>query len=110
MMVAAERETEIEAWLPVGDIIPLDPGAPVTVYLNIDPLNSVPATLRRVSYVPETRPDDTLAYRVRASIAVGHEKPIVGLQGTAKIAGERVVLAYYLFRRPLAIIRQFLGI
>ena len=36
--------------------------------------------------------------------------PRIGLQATAKIHGRRVTLFYYLFRRPLAQLRQFTGL
>ena len=33
----------------------------------------------------------------------------IGLRGTAKIYGERVLLGYYLLRRPLATVREWTG-
>ena len=33
----------------------------------------------------------------------------IGLRGTAKIYGDRVLLGYYLFRRPLATLRGWTG-
>jgi hypothetical protein len=34
----------------------------------------------------------------------------IGLKGTAKLAGERVPLIYWMLRRPLASIRQFIAL
>jgi hypothetical protein len=34
----------------------------------------------------------------------------VGLKGTVQLSGERVPLAYWMLRRPLATIRQALGL
>ncbi|MEO7494525.1 MAG: HlyD family efflux transporter periplasmic adaptor subunit [Massilia sp.] len=108
MRVAAAQETEVEAWLPIGDAIPLSPGAPVELYLAVSPLSPVSATLRYMSYEAVLRPDASYAYRVRATLSAptAHR---VGLKGTAKLAGERVPLAYWMVRRPLAAIRQYLG-
>jgi len=53
-----------------------------------------------------------MAYRLRARFVDddGATPPRVGLKGTAKLYGETVPLAVYLFRRPLAAIRQHLGV
>ena len=52
--------------------------------------------------------------RVKAALepagTPGQAPPRIGLRGTAKILGDRVPLALYLFRRPLALLRQSLGI
>ena len=36
--------------------------------------------------------------------------PRLGLRGTARIQGESVSIAYWLARRPLSVIRQFIGL
>jgi len=109
MVVAGEHETEIEAWLAIGDAIDLKPGAELTLFLNVDPLHPVAARLRYAAYEAATRADGTLAYRLRATVDAA-DKPRVGLKGTARIEGARVPLAYWLLRRPLAAARQFLGL
>ena len=109
LAIAEERDTEIEAWLAPGDLIDLVDGAPLTLFLNTDPLNAIHARLRVVGYESQYRPDGTLAHRVRATLADGEVAPRLGLKGTARLDGEKVTLAYWLFRRPLAIIRQTLG-
>lgn len=108
MRIAAPDDVEIEAWLAVGDAIPLPQGAPVSLYLSAIPLSPVDAQVRYASYDAVQRPDGTYAYRVRAQPeeAVRHR---VGLKGTAKLSGNRVPLAYWVLRRPLAAIRQVLG-
>lgn len=109
LAVAEERDTEIEAWLAPADLIELAEGAPLTLFLNTDPLHAVHARLRVVGYESQARPEGTLAHRVRAALAEGEASPRLGLKGTARLDGEPVTLAYWLFRRPLAIIRQTLG-
>jgi hypothetical protein len=49
------------------------------------------------------------AYRVRAVLEGGTAHRI-GLKGTVRLVGEYVSLAYWITRRPLATIREFLGI
>jgi len=110
MAVADERDTEIEAWLGPADVIELPVGAPVTLFLNVDPLHPARAGLRYVSYESLMRPDGTVAHRVRAEFAAGQDKPRLGLKGTARLDGGRVPLVYWLLRRPLAVVRQTLGL
>lgn len=111
MSIADELDTEVEVWAPIGDAIIFASDAPVTVFLNADPLHPVRARLRSFSYEAMPRPDGSLAHRVRAVLSdTESERRIrIGLRGTARITGERVLLAYWIFRRPLAVIRQTLG-
>ncbi|WP_404380354.1 efflux RND transporter periplasmic adaptor subunit [Caenispirillum salinarum] len=109
MVVADPERTKLRAWLPVSDAIALEPGTDVRVFLAVDPLNPVPAILNRASYDAELTPEGTLAYRVDATF-LDRSAPRIGLQGTAKLYGEHAPLAFTLFRRPIATIRQFLGL
>jgi hypothetical protein len=108
MRIAARNDVEVEAWLAVGDAIPLAPGAAVSLYLNASPLFAVSAKVRYVSHDAVQRPDGSYAYRVRATLAdkIDHR---VGLKGTAKLAGGWVPAIYWMMRRPLAAIRQVVG-
>jgi len=67
-------------------------------------------TVRQASYEATLSPGNVLGYRLKASFADMAKPPRIGLRGTAKIYGDRVTLFYYLARRPLAALRQFLGI
>ncbi|ARP84673.1 secretion protein HylD [Bordetella genomosp. 8] len=109
MRIAAPDDVEVEAWLPIGDAIPLKSEAMVELYLASAPLDSVSARLRYVAHDAVPRPDGSYAYRVRARIdgAAGQR---VGLKGTAKLVGDRVPLVYWMLRRPLATIRQHVGL
>lgn len=109
MRIAAPGDVEIEAWLALGDAIPLPSKATVTLYLASSPLSAVPASLRYVAHDAVARPNGVFAYRVRARLDdVTHQR--VGLKGTAKLSGRWVPLVYWVLRRPLATVRQTLGI
>lgn len=108
MRVAAPDDVEIEAWLAVGDAVPLPVGSPVSLYLNASPLFSVPAQVRYVAHDAMQRPDGSYAYRVRAALD-GKTEHRVGLKGTAKLSGSWVPLIYWVLRRPVAAIRQMIG-
>lgn len=109
MMVADETDTEVEAWLNVADVGEVRPDARLTLFLNARPLSPVRAVVRSVAYEPSARPDATLAHRVRAALEEGHEKPRLGLKGTARIDGDTVPLIWWLFRKPLVTVRQMIG-
>lgn len=108
MRIAAPNELEVEAWVSIGDAIPLETGAPVTLHLNASPLNPVNAAVRYMAFDAVQRPDGGYAYRVRAQLTekTAHR---VGLKGTAKLRGNWAPLCYWMLRRPLAAIRQFIG-
>lgn len=109
LRLAEPTDKEVEVWLPVGDAIHLPPDSPVRLYLNSSPLAPVAARLRYVTFEAQRRPDGHYAYRVRATL----EEPTphrVGLKGTARLSGKRVPLVYWMLRRPLAVLREFLGV
>ena len=110
MAIAGERDTEIEAWLAVGDVVELESGTPVTLFLNADPFHPVAGTVDYMAYRAQSRPDGSLAYRVRARIEEERERPRLGLKGTLRIESGRAVAAYWLLRRPLSELRQLLGL
>jgi len=109
MRIAAPGDIEMEVWLGVADAIPLAAGAPASLYLAASPLDPVTARVRYMAYEAVARPDGSFAYRVRA-VLDGASAHRVGLKGTAKLSGAWVPLAYWIMRRPLAAIRQFLGV
>lgn len=109
MRVAAAHDVEIEAWLSVGDAIPLPEQAAVSLYLTSSPFSSVSGTVRYISHDASPRPDGTYAYRVRARLN-GETTHRIGLKGTSKLHGDSVPLCYWILRRPLASIRQFVAL
>ncbi len=41
MRIASPEDMEIEAWLPIGDAIPLPEGASVRLYLSANPFSAL---------------------------------------------------------------------
>lgn len=110
LAIADDHDTEVEGWLAPGNLIDIQPGAKATVFLNVDPLNPLHATLRYIAYESLPRPDGTVAHRLRATLADDVAKPRLGLMGTIRLDGDQVPLIYWLLRRPLAIVRQNTGL
>ena len=109
MRLAAPDDKEIEAWLPIGDAIPLPVGAPVRLYLAASPTESLAGRLRYVAHEAQRRPDGSSAYLLRATLDASSAQRI-GLKGTARVAGQEVSLGYWMLRRPLAAVRELLGV
>ncbi|MFC3228443.1 efflux RND transporter periplasmic adaptor subunit [Marinibaculum pumilum] len=124
MTVADPAHKEVEIHLPVAADLPLPEGADVDVYLNVAPDQALPARLRRSDYHATVGDDGVLSYRMRAELLpddsqAGPGQPgdgsvtaadvRFGWRGTARLNGETVPLYHYLFRRPFAAARQWLG-
>lgn len=108
MELANPQQAELKIELDVGDVIPFPANAGVALFLDSDPLQRHDAQLTRVAYEAAMTPSGLLAYRLDARFL--HENPRIGLRGTAKIYGDSVPLAAYLFRRPLAALRKTVGL
>jgi len=111
MRIADPSKVEVTINLPVSDAIVLNEKAEVQLYLDSDPLTAVNAELTSASFHAQPDAAGALTYRVRAKFVAGEggEIPRIGLRGTAKVYGENVSLGYYLFRKPLSAIRQWIG-
>ena len=109
MVVADPSLVDITVYLPPEDAVELSIGAEVVLYLHVNPLTPVKATISRSSYEAVPGPDGKLAYLVRAEMVAGEALPRIGLRGTAKISAGRVTLAFYLFRKPIAFVRRAFG-
>ena len=108
--LADPGQVAVQIQLPVADAINLIPGAPIRIFLNIAPEKPIGGRLHQAAYEAQLTSDGILAFRLKALMDPHTPPPRIGLRGTAKIYGEKVSLFYFLFRRPMAFVRQFLGI
>ena len=109
MEIADPDHVELKIFLAVEDAIVFDEQIPIDIFLDHQPLDSVEAKITNANYQAEQTPAGILAFRITAEFTGGTAQFRIGQQGTAKIYGERVPLAYFLFRRPLSALRQALG-
>ena len=109
MELADSAQVGINAWVPVADAINMRSGESIHVLLYADPLSPMTATIEQASYQATKSPDGVAAYRVRATLPP-QDKVRLGLRGSAKINGDWVVLGYFILRRPLGTVRQWLGV
>ena len=110
MLVAQEYETEIEAWVAPADMIDGLESSQLSFFLNSEPLKSVRAQTYYVAHQATIRADGSIAYRVRARVVKGQPPPFLGMLGVARLSSAQVSLFYWIFRRPIAVVRQITGL
>lgn len=112
--LADPNDNGVLIWLPVADAINLDSGSEVRIFLQTAPLKPLNAKVVETSYQASLSSEGIASYRLRARFEKLSESDQalvrVGLKGTAKLYGEEASLGYYLFRRPLATLRQLTGL
>lgn len=109
MEIGSPQETEIKVEVPVSDAITLAKGGAVALFLDGDPLTAVRARITRANYRPTPNGENQLVYPVHAEFIDGQPRRI-GLRGVARVSANDVPLGFYLFRRPIASLRQRFGI
>lgn len=109
MELADASKLGVNVWVPVADAMNVLPGETITVLLYANPLRPLTATVEQMSYQATRSPDGLAAYRLRATLA-SDASVRLGLRGNAKVTGDWVVMGYVFFRRPIASLRQWLGI
>ena len=111
--LADPNDIGVLIWLPVADAISLKQGSPIKLFLQVAPLKPLNAMIVQTSYQVSLSPDGVASYRLRARFEKLDQEEAaiarVGLKGTAKIFGDKASLGYYLFRRPLASLRELTG-
>lgn len=108
MEIAEPRQAELRIELAVADALDFQPGTEIDLFLDSDPLRRHAAHLQRMAYEAQPTSSGQLAYRMDAEFS--DTPPRIGLRGIAKLYAERVPLALFLLRRPLASLRQTLGV
>ena len=108
MQVADPADVRYRIDLPTREQMRLEPGSSVSVWLDSQPLWSQSATLDEASYQARPTADGTLAFALDATPSDGGH-PRIGSRGTARVRGPWAPLAYAMFKRPIATVRQYLG-
>lgn len=108
MLLADPSRTWLEISVPAADAINLASGAEVLFFTNVNPLDPIKAQVRQTSFEAGIDKDGVASYRIQADFVDATGVPRLGLTGTAKIFGDDVTLFYFLFRRPLSVIRRYL--
>lgn len=107
MQVADPRDVSLRIDLPAHEQMALEPGAPVKIWLDSQPLWALDARLERASFQARMTPENVLAFALTAKPLAS--RPRIGSRGTARVYGRWVPLAYSMLKRPISSARQYLG-
>lgn len=109
MEVANPSDVAYRIDLAVQDSISLNRDSRVKFFFDADPLYPRRGALYEMSYHATEKPGGLLAYSLKAKPS-GEALPLrIGSRGTAQVVGAPVSLGFYLFRRPIAGLRQYMG-
>jgi multidrug resistance efflux pump len=108
LQIANPREIAYRIELPAKEQMRLEPGAPVKIWLDAQPLWALDGHIEYASYVAQPTAEGILAFAITAKPAGG--SPRIGSRGTAKLYGQWAPFIYTVLRRPLASARQFFGL
>lgn len=109
MQIADPGQAELLVRIPVDAMLPIDEGASVRLFLNVEPLKSHRAEIRTIGYQASTDPDGLLTYKLRADLP-DSVQPRIGWQGTARIKGDWSIFSYAVLRKPLIALRRITGL
>lgn len=109
MEIGDPAATELKIEVPVSDALTVTDGGDVSFFLDGDPLTAVAAKVTRSGYRPTLNGEHQMVYRVNAGFSDGEARRI-GLRGVARISAGYVPLSFYLFRKPIASLRQRFGL
>lgn len=110
MVLADPLKVWVSLFITPEEAIPDIEAAQVKVNLDIAPLESLQATVVESGYESVVMPDGRVGYLLRAKLTPDQSLPRIGLKGVATVYGERTILAYYLFRKPMRVMRRMLGL
>ncbi|MGA1931641.1 efflux RND transporter periplasmic adaptor subunit [Arcobacter sp. YIC-464] len=111
LYIANKNMVELKIMLPVSDAIFIEKNANIKAFFDNDPLNSWQGKVEHISYKPQLSTQNILSYKIIASFDSldKNSLPSIGLRGTAKIYSEEVTLFFYLFKKPITSLRQYIG-
>ncbi len=110
MQIADPSQIVARIDLPVADAIVLEKSAHVRLFLDSAPLTALPARLISEGYHAEPTSTQQLVYKLHADIEGDGNGLRIGARGTAQLQGETVPFGFFLFRRPISAVRQYLGL
>ncbi len=104
------EKSKVRIFLPEKDNIEFNRNRPLGVILNTAPAKLHKAYLKYVAPQASKGPKGNAHFMAEALFTGQESKIKVGSQGTAIIYGKKVSLLYWIFRKPLASVRQIIGL
>jgi len=110
VMLFVPEKSKVKIFLPENDYIQFDWEKPVQLILNADPGTKHQAKLNYVAPQTSENPEGGVSFIAEAALTDTDVRIMVGSKGSAIVYGEEVRMGYWLIRKPLAGIRDLLGI
>ena len=110
MEIASADDNQFEIWVAANDSIALSSGKLIKFFPEAQPLNVVKGSVDSVGFFASQSDADELAYRVVAAPVDDSDALRLGMKGTARLYGEKVLLGYHVFRKPISVIRKNVGV
>ncbi|HHC25185.1 MAG TPA: HlyD family secretion protein, partial [Desulfobacterales bacterium] len=109
LSVADPSRTKLRIMVPAGDAGFLKKGARVSIRLDSDPLQSLPAIVERIGFEIKLSEDKVPSVLVEAVWSDDIHDVQPGQTGSAKIFGESTCLGMQILRKPLIAFRSLTG-
>ncbi len=110
MEIASANDNQFEIWVAANDAIEISRGKAIKFFPDAQPLQSVKGSIDTVGFFASQSNSEQLAYRVVAEPGDNSETLRLGMKGTARLYGEKVSIAYHVFRKPISAIRKTVGV
>lgn len=110
MRIVDPDDSKLRIWLPESDQIAFDAAQPAKVVLSADPAATRTAQLTYVANTSELDEHGAARFRAEAEWLAQPPGLKLGAKGTAILRGESVALGYWLVRKPLRAVRNWLGV
>ncbi|MET3761793.1 HlyD family efflux transporter periplasmic adaptor subunit [Sphingomonas sp. UYEF23] len=108
VQIVDPRGVAFHVELPAKEQLRLSAGAPMQVWLDAEPMWALQGRVVSASYQARPTPEGVLSFAVIARPEGA--PPRIGSRGTAKLYGSWAPLSYALLRRPIAALRQTIGL
>jgi len=110
MEIAAADDNQFEIWVAANDAIELSKGRRVKFFPDAQPLEAVGGSVDSVGFFASNTDSETFAYRVVAEPTDKQGTLRLGMKGTARLYGDKVSIAYQIFRKPISALRKNTGV
>lgn len=110
MIISDPTQTKVRMWIPEADNIQIDMTKPVRVYLNPSPEKSYYVKLNFIAHEAQLSEKQVASFMAEGDWVTPPTDIRLGVKGSAVLYGERVSFLYYIFRKPLNTVRNFVGV
>jgi multidrug resistance efflux pump len=107
LSIVKPGNTKIKVWVPEDDNIVFNPDHPAKVLLNVFPETDMAASITYVGGEVIPSPQRIQCVEVEAKWIDHDPRVKIGLKGVSVLYGKKVMLLYWLFRKPWATINGF---